>query len=46
MCGIVGYTVNQPAQESVLESLKKVEYRGYDSSGIAMHEGKLVICKK
>ena len=46
MCGIVGYTGNQPAQEIVLESLKKLEYRGYDSSGIAMHEGKLVICKK
>ena len=46
MCGIVGYTGGQPAQEIVLESLKKLEYRGYDSSGIAMHEGKLVICKK
>ena len=46
MCGIVGYTGGQPAQEIVLESLKKLEYRGYDSSGIAMHEGKLVIYKK
>ena len=46
MCGIVGYTGNQPAQKIVLESLKKLEYRGYDSSGIAVHEGKLVICKK
>ena len=43
MCGIVGYTGSQPAQEIVLESLKKLEYRGYDSSGIAMHEDKLVI---
>ena len=33
MCGIVGYTGSQPAQEIVLESLKKLEYRGYDSSG-------------
>ncbi|HIA97980.1 MAG TPA: glutamine--fructose-6-phosphate aminotransferase, partial [Marine Group III euryarchaeote] len=46
MCGIVGYTGGQPAQEIVLESLKKLEYRGYDSSGIAMHEDKLVIYKK
>ena len=36
MCGIVGYTGSQPAQEIVLESLKKLEYLGYDSSGIAV----------
>ena len=42
MCGIVGYTGNKPAQEIVIDSLKKLEYRGYDSSGIALHEGKLV----
>ena len=46
MCGIVGYTGNKQAQEIVLESLKKLEYRGYDSSGIATREDKLVICKK
>jgi glucosamine--fructose-6-phosphate aminotransferase (isomerizing) len=46
MCGIVGYTGNKPAQPIVLESLKKLEYRGYDSSGIATREEKLVICKK
>tara|TARA_B110000438_G_scaffold282948_1_gene310464 strand:+ start:6274 stop:8088 length:1815 start_codon:yes stop_codon:yes gene_type:complete len=46
MCGIVGYTGNKPAQPIVLESLKKLEYRGYDSSGIATREEKLIICKK
>ena len=35
MCGIVGYTGHQQAQRIVLDSLKKLEYRGYDSSGIA-----------
>ena len=46
MCGIVGYTGHKPAQEIVLESLKKLEYRGYDSSGIATKEDKIRICKK
>ena len=46
MCGIVGYTGNKPAQEIVIDSLKKLEYRGYDSSGIALHEGKIVFSKK
>ena len=46
MCGIVGYTGNKPAQEIVIDSLKKLEYRGYDSSGIALHEGEIVFSKK
>ena len=46
MCGIVGYTGHKQAQGVVLDSLKKLEYRGYDSSGIAFKEDKLVICKK
>lgn len=35
MCGIVGYIGTQPASEILLEGLKKLEYRGYDSAGIA-----------
>jgi glucosamine--fructose-6-phosphate aminotransferase (isomerizing) len=34
MCGIVGYIGNTPAQDFLLSGLKRLEYRGYDSSGI------------
>jgi glucosamine--fructose-6-phosphate aminotransferase (isomerizing) len=36
MCGIVGYIGNRPAQGILLNALKRLEYRGYDSSGIAI----------
>lgn len=39
MCGIVGYVGQRPAQELLLDALKKLEYRGYDSAGIALVEG-------
>ncbi|MBF0317824.1 MAG: glutamine--fructose-6-phosphate transaminase (isomerizing) [Nitrospirae bacterium] len=35
MCGIIGYTGNNNAIELILDGLKKLEYRGYDSAGIA-----------
>ena len=35
MCGIVGITSNKPVSSSIISSLKKLEYRGYDSAGIA-----------
>lgn len=35
MCGIVGYVGTRPAREILLEGLQKLEYRGYDSAGIA-----------
>ena len=38
MCGIVGYTGSQQAAPVLLEGLKKLEYRGYDSAGIAVNE--------
>ncbi len=38
MCGIVGYTGFRPVTSILLEGLKKLEYRGYDSSGIALIE--------
>lgn len=36
MCGIVGFTGSSPAGEMLLDSLEKLEYRGYDSAGIAL----------
>jgi glucosamine--fructose-6-phosphate aminotransferase (isomerizing) len=40
MCGIVGYVGPRPAAGLLLEGLKRLEYRGYDSSGIALVNGK------
>ena len=36
MCGIVGYKGKQQPKEFLIEGLKNLEYRGYDSSGIAL----------
>ena len=36
MCGIVGYIGDRSAKEIVIDGLKKLEYRGYDSAGIAL----------
>ena len=35
MCGIIGITSNKPVSSAIINSLRKLEYRGYDSSGIA-----------
>jgi len=40
MCGIVGYIGKKEAYPIVLEGLKRLEYRGYDSAGIALYDGK------
>jgi glutamine---fructose-6-phosphate transaminase (isomerizing) len=39
MCGIVGYVGKRPAREILLDGLKKLEYRGYDSAGISLIAG-------
>jgi glucosamine--fructose-6-phosphate aminotransferase (isomerizing) len=46
MCGIIGYIGNKNANEIVLEGIKRLEYRGYDSVGVCfVNNGKLVIKK-
>lgn len=41
MCGIVGYLGPQDPKKIIIEGLKKLEYRGYDSAGVAvLHDGK------
>lgn len=39
MCGIVGFTGVQQAAPILLSGLSKLEYRGYDSAGIAVRDG-------
>jgi glutamine---fructose-6-phosphate transaminase (isomerizing) len=39
MCGIVGYVGHQPAVDVVVDALRRMEYRGYDSAGIALVDG-------
>ncbi len=46
MCGIVGYIGKKNAKCLLLEGLKRLEYRGYDSSGIAMLHGDTIDCYK
>ena len=46
MCGIVGYTGFQDAYDIVINGLRRLEYRGYDSSGLAYVKNKKVIVKK
>ena len=42
MCGIIGISSNKPVSASIINSLKKLEYRGYDSAGIAtISEGQI-----
>lgn len=46
MCGIVGYVGSQEPQDIIIDGLKKLEYRGYDSAGIAIvNNGKIAIRK-
>ena len=42
MCGIVAYLGEKNAYEIVIKGLQRLEYRGYDSSGVAIHKGKSV----
>lgn len=46
MCGIVAYVGHQAAAPILLKGLKRLEYRGYDSAGIALNDGQLQVFKK
>ncbi len=46
MCGIVGYVGNKMASQVLINGLKKLEYRGYDSAGIAILEGDDILVRK
>jgi glucosamine--fructose-6-phosphate aminotransferase (isomerizing) len=46
MCGIVGYTGPREAYPLIIKGLKRLEYRGYDSTGVALQNGGLKVYKK
>ncbi|HYP45929.1 MAG TPA: glutamine--fructose-6-phosphate transaminase (isomerizing) [Propionibacteriaceae bacterium] len=46
MCGIVGYVGPQPAVQVVVDGLRRLEYRGYDSAGVAVVADGSVSCQK
>ena len=46
MCGIIGYTGYKSAAPILLEGLKKLEYRGYDSAGIALQQNEKLLISK
>ncbi len=46
MCGIVGYVGEKEAAPILVNALKKLEYRGYDSAGIAVFDGQDIVVRK
>ena len=46
MCGIVGYVGGRSALSIVMDGLRRLEYRGYDSAGVAILDGELLVEKR
>jgi len=46
MCGIVGYVGERNATEVIMDGLRRLEYRGYDSAGLAVLDGASVVIRR
>ena len=46
MCGIVGYVGKSQAAPILLDGLATLEYRGYDSAGMAVYDGEKIVFEK
>ena len=46
MCGIVGFVGEEKAAPILIEGLRRLEYRGYDSAGIAVSDNDVVVIKE
>lgn len=46
MCGIIGFTGNKPAKDVIIDGLETLEYRGYDSAGVALLSDNEIIVRK
>ena len=46
MCGIVGYVGHRSATDTVIDGLRRLEYRGYDSAGVAVVDGGAIALEK
>lgn len=46
MCGIIAYVGPQPCAQLLIDGLRKLEYRGYDSAGVAVHDGTSIVLRR
>jgi glucosamine--fructose-6-phosphate aminotransferase (isomerizing) len=46
MCGIIAYVGPRPCAQLLIDGLRKLEYRGYDSAGVAVHDGSSIVVRR